>query len=85
MLVSLSNFSSNHHQKPGTSSITLLTLLGSPQSGEQSHLSLTLGDLGHLPGDDLLVVDQEGEDVEEETVSHVDNTTDLGQRILRNY
>ena len=36
-----------------------------------------MGDLAQLPGDELLVVDQEGEEVEKEAVSHVEDTANL--------
>jgi len=53
-----------------------LALLGSPESGEQA-LSLPLGHLGQLPLPELIVVDEEGGEVEDQTVSHVDNAQNL--------
>ena len=54
----------------------VLALLWSPEPGEET-LVFSLGHLGKLPRDQPLVVDQEGQDIEQETVSHVDNTANL--------
>ena len=56
--------------------MVVLALLGSPQPGEET-LVFSLGHLGQLPGDQPLVVDQESQDVEQQAVSHVDNTANL--------
>ena len=53
-----------------------LALLGSPEPGEQA-LALSLGHLGQLPLPELVIVDEEGGEVEDQTVSHVDNAQDL--------
>ena len=56
-----------------------LALLGPPESGEQA-LSLALRHLGQLPLPELVVVDEEGGEVEDQTVSHVEETHDLEGR-----
>lgn len=56
-----------------------LALLGPPESGEQA-LSLALRHLGQLPLPELVVVDEEGGEVEDQTVSHVDNAQNLDKR-----
>ena len=56
-----------------------LALLGPPESGKQA-LALSLGHLGQLPLPELVVVDEEGGEVEDQTVSHVDNAQNLDKR-----
>lgn len=56
-----------------------LALLGPPESGEQA-LALALGHLGQLPLPELVVVDEEGGEVEDQTVSHVDNAQNLDKK-----
>ena len=56
----------------------LAELLRSPQSGDEASVGL-LGDPGELPADQLVAVDQQGEQVQQETVPHVEDTADLGE------
>ena len=56
----------------------LAQLLGSPQSGDEASVGL-LGDLGELPAVNCVAVDQQGEEVQQEAVPHVEDTADLGE------
>ena len=72
ILIILSNFVK--YSKTGF----LAQLLRCPQPRDEASVGL-LGDLAELPGHQLVAVDQEGEEVEEETVSHVEDTASLGE------
>ena len=55
---------------------TSLALLGPPESSEHA-LALALWHLGQLPLPELVAVDEEGGEVEDQAVSHVDNAQHL--------
>ena len=56
----------------------LAQLLRSPQSGDEASVGL-LGHLGELPADQLVAVDQQGEQVQQEAVPHIEDTANLGE------
>ena len=56
----------------------LAELLWRPQPRDEASVFL-LGDLAQLPADELVALHQEGHQVEQETVSHVEDAADLGE------